>query len=75
MAPVGRRVDHPTMQRRILASGLWCYFAWYAVALIGHAISAPVVWGAAPVVGVLVGLAVALRVSRSPRSKGREPVT
>ena len=63
------------MKRRILAAGLWCYFAWYAVALIGHTISAQVVWEAAPVVGVLVGLTVALRVNMSPRRTHREPAT
>ena len=75
MAPVRRPVDHPAMKRRILAAGLWCYFAWYAVALVGHAISAPVAWEAAPVVGVLVGLAVALRMNMSPRSTRRETAT
>lgn len=63
------------LKLRILAAALWCYFAWYGVALTGHTIGGPVVWATAPVIGVLVSLAVALRVHISPRSTRDAPAT
>jgi len=72
---LGDLPNDSTMKRRILAAGLWWYFAWYAVALIGHTIGAAALWEAAPFVGLLVGLAASLRANISPRATRHEPAT